>query len=241
MAFARIAMQSMLFAGIALAAITPAMHVDDTSLSRRMTSGDGTWYGKDCGEEDCWQDGACAFTDYTLPASIAGSTCVSEQIWNSSYNCGGCVSITYQGKKKTAMITNKTGGDAEHLDMSPDMFSQLADKGLGEIDIEWEFVPCPFTDPLWIKMHGGASQYWFAATVENARRRTAKMEVSADGGETWQETVRDTNNFFTLPGNGGTGTETALIRVTSHTGTQVEIQEVDMTSGKKTVAQDNYA
>ena len=138
-------------------------------------------------------------------------------------------------------ITNKTGGDAQHLDMSPDMFSQLADKSLGEIDIEWEFVPCPFTDPLWIKMHGGASQYWFAATVENARRRTAKMEVSADGGETWQETVRDTNNFFTLPGNGGTGTETALIRVTSHTGTQVEIKEVDMTSGKKTVAQDNYA
>ncbi|KAI7156491.1 hypothetical protein KC352_g27516 [Hortaea werneckii] len=90
-------------------------------------------------------------------------------------------------------------------------------------------------------MHGGASQYWFAATVENARRRTAKMEVSADGGETWQETVRDTNNFFKLPSNGGTGTETALIRVTSHTGTQVEVKEVDMTSGKKTVAQDNYA
>ncbi|KAI7152680.1 hypothetical protein KC349_g8840 [Hortaea werneckii] len=67
------------------------------------------------------------------------------------------------------------------------------------------------------------------------------MKVSPGGGETWLDTVRDTNNFFKLPGNGGTGTETALIRVTSHTGTQVEVEEVDMASGKKTVAQDNYA
>lgn len=67
-------------------------------------NGDTTWYGKDCGEEECWQKGACAFVDYTLPATIDGSTCVSEAIWNSSYHCGACVEITYQGKKKIAMV-----------------------------------------------------------------------------------------------------------------------------------------
>ena len=73
-------------------------------------SGKCTWYGMSCGEEACWQQGACAFTDYVLPSSIAGSTCVSETIWNNGQNCGGCVSITYKGgAKKIAMVRLSTG------------------------------------------------------------------------------------------------------------------------------------
>lgn len=71
---------------------------------KALQSGKGTWYGKSCGEEPCWQDGACAFVDYKLPASIDGSTCVSEVIWENGYHCGGCVAINYGGKKKIAMV-----------------------------------------------------------------------------------------------------------------------------------------
>lgn len=76
-----------------------------SGLTSASVNGDGTWYGEDCGEESCWQGGACAFVDYVLPTSIAGSTCMSELIWNSSYNCGGCVEITYKGTKKIAMVS----------------------------------------------------------------------------------------------------------------------------------------
>lgn len=75
-----------------------------SSAYTQTFNGDLTWYGKDCGEESCWQGGACAFVDYVLPATIDGSTCVSEVIWNSSYHCGACVEIDYQGKKKIAMV-----------------------------------------------------------------------------------------------------------------------------------------
>lgn len=64
----------------------------------------GTRYGDDCTEEDCWQGGACAFVDYTPPASVDGSTCVSEDIWQNGYNCEGCISVTYMGKTITIMI-----------------------------------------------------------------------------------------------------------------------------------------
>lgn len=75
-----------------LAAIVPDTTLDERFLVRRaLRTGLGTKYGDDCTEEDCWQGGACSFTDYTLPASIDGSTCVSEDIWNDGYNCGGCV------------------------------------------------------------------------------------------------------------------------------------------------------
>lgn len=94
------------FASFASSAALPGTSsaVGNTSDSGEVFNGDTTWYGKTCGEESCWQNGACAFVDYTLPAEIDGSTCVSEVIWNSSYHCGACVEITYQGKKKIAMV-----------------------------------------------------------------------------------------------------------------------------------------
>ncbi|KAH0285036.1 barwin-like endoglucanase [Aureobasidium namibiae CBS 147.97] len=224
-----------------LAIAAPATSPNPALYERALNEGKGTWYGENCGEEACWQQGACAFTDYVLPSTIAGSTCVSETIWANGADCGGCVEISYKGgAKKIAMVTNKTGGDKNHLDMSPDMFSQLANKNLGEIPIEWQFVPCPITDGLQIKMHGGASQYWFAATVFNARLRTTKLEVSADSGKTWKATTRNVNNYFALSGNGGTNTKTAWVRVTSENGDTVVVKDVDMTSGKTTKGTANY-
>ena len=120
------------------------------------------------------------------------------------------------------------------------MFSQLADKSRGEIPIEWEHVPCPIESPVQIRMHGGASQYWFAATVENAVYRTAKLEVSGDGGKTWKATTRDVNNFFVLPGNGGTGSAKAHVRLTSETGSSVVVEDVVLKSGVTTAGTANY-
>ena len=79
--------------------------MDERYLVRRaLHTGQGTRYGDGCTEEDCWQGGAWSFTDYTLPASIDGSTCVSEDIWNDGANCGGCIDVSYQGKKITVMV-----------------------------------------------------------------------------------------------------------------------------------------
>lgn len=87
------------------AAVVPDMTMDERYLVRRaLRTGLGTRYGDDCTEEDCWQGGACSFTDYILPSSIDGSTCVSEEIWNNGANCGGCISVSYKGKKITVMV-----------------------------------------------------------------------------------------------------------------------------------------
>ena len=94
------------------AAVIPDMSPNERYIVRRdLNVGQGTRYGAGCTEEDCWQGGACAFTDYTLPASVDGSICVSEAIWNSSAQCGRCISVSYKGKKITVMVTNKTGYD----------------------------------------------------------------------------------------------------------------------------------
>jgi hypothetical protein len=88
------------------AAVVSDITMDERYLVRRaLRTGLGTRYGDDCTEENCWQSGACSFTDYTLPASVDGSTCVSEEIWNNGANCGGCISVSYKGKTITVMVS----------------------------------------------------------------------------------------------------------------------------------------
>jgi hypothetical protein len=119
---------------LASAATTPAMTMDERFLARRaLNTGMGTRYGADCTEEDCWQSGACSFTDYVLPSSVDGSTCISDTVFGKGENCGGCISVTYKGKTITVMVTNQTGGDKNHLDMTPDTVGSpfpLQDQGV---------------------------------------------------------------------------------------------------------------
>jgi hypothetical protein len=118
-------MPSVLSATLALAALalqasagllSPNPSSDRNLFRRDVNTGMGTRYGLNCKEEDCWQDGACAFTDYVLPSTVDGSTCVSEDIWNSSEHCGGCISVTYKGKTITVMVSCCRSGQTNSID-----------------------------------------------------------------------------------------------------------------------------
>ncbi|EFQ36828.1 hypothetical protein CGRA01v4_13195 [Colletotrichum graminicola] len=202
----------------------------------------GTRYGGSCTEKDCWENGACSFVGYDLPAGIDGSTCVSDDIWNNGANCGGCISVTYQGKTLTIMVTNRTGGNATHLDMTPDTWAKLTNgnPGGGVNGIEWEWITCPFADstPLQVHMHGGASQYWFAAMIENATLRTKKLEVSSDQGATWKTATLHDPNMWEITGT--LPSATCWVRVTSVNGVEVVVKDVVLQSGKITKATENY-
>ncbi|KAK1963026.1 barwin-like endoglucanase [Colletotrichum sublineola] len=202
----------------------------------------GTRYGGSCTEEDCWQNAACSFVGYDLPAGIDGSTCVSDDIWNNGANCGGCISVTYQGKTLKIMVTNRTGGNATHLDMTPATWSKLTNgnPGGGVNGIEWEWIACPFAEstPLQVHMHGGASKYWFAATIENATLRTKKLEVSSDQGATWKTATIHDNNMWEITGT--LPSDTCWVRVTSVNGDEVVVKDVALQSGKITKATENY-
>lgn len=218
----------------ALSAVVPEMSVDTRSLARRSLSGQATFYGGNT------QGGDCSFSTYTLPSGLYG-TALSSSNWNNSGNCGGCVAVTYSGTTITAMITDEcpSCGD-NHLDLYEDAFEALADESLGVIDVTWDYVPCSVIDsPLEIHMKSGVSEYWFSAQVVNAKRRTTSLEVSVDEGSTWLSTDRQDYNFFQI--SSGVGSDTAWVRVTSHTGTTVVVKDVTMTSDAVVTATANYA
>ena len=100
-------------------------------------------------------------------------------------------------------------------------------------------MPCPVSGPLSIHLKTGVSQYWFSAQVVNGHRRTAKLEVSTNGGKSWTAATRTTYNFFEI--TSGVGASSAKVRVTSHTGTTVVIDNVPMTPDAVIKASKNYA
>ena len=84
---------------LAQGAIMPEISVDVRSLTKRqILTGQATTYGGNT------QGGACSFTSYTLPSGLYG-TALSSSNWDTSGNCGGCISVTgSSGKTITAMV-----------------------------------------------------------------------------------------------------------------------------------------
>ncbi|KAF2765800.1 barwin-like endoglucanase [Teratosphaeria nubilosa] len=199
---------------MASAAVTPGM-------TRRSLVGDATFYGGNTA------GGACSFANFTPPIGVFG-TALSGNNWESAGNCGGCVKVNYSSKSITAMIVDECPGCGEnHLDLFQNAFTELADISKGIIKVDWEYVDCPnITGPLKIHTKTGVSKDWFSAQVVNANRRTAKMEVSADGGSTWMATTRRDYNFFEIPS--GTQSDSAWIRVSSNMGEAVTVKNVPM-------------
>ncbi|GAO14756.1 hypothetical protein UVI_02028340 [Ustilaginoidea virens] len=240
----------MALAPLGLAGVRPARNAHSppdhhkSNLPSPKFVGLGTRYGAHCREEDCWQTGACSFVNYTLPATVEGSTCVSEDIWNNGGHCGGCISVSYQGRTITVMVTNLTGGKSTHLDMAPATWAKLTNgyHGGGADGIEWRWVRCPLDEsvPLAIHMHAGSSKQWFAATVENATLRTASLDVSADGGKTWRRAVREMFNMYVLRDALPDDVDRAWVRVTSISGSQVTVPDVVVDGGHITQAAANY-
>jgi hypothetical protein len=63
-------------------------------------SGQATFYGGNLA------GGACSFSTYTLPSGVFG-TALSDSNWDTSGNCGACVSVTGpSGDVITAMVSS---------------------------------------------------------------------------------------------------------------------------------------
>ena len=130
------------------------------------------------------------------------------------------------------------GCGLNHLDLFPDAFADLANPTTGVIDVTWDYVDCPITSALSVHNKEGVSAYWFSMQVVNANKAVASLDVSTDGGSTWQTTTRQTYNFFEA--SSGFGTTTVDIKITSVDGDVVIVNDVTVSSGASTEASSNF-
>lgn len=124
-----------------------------------------------------------------------------------------------------------------HFDLFQDAFSHLAALSTGVIDITWSYTSCNLDGPLKLKNKAGTSAYWFSMQVVNANEPVAVLEVSTDGGSTWQSTTRTYYNYF--ENEAGFGTDTVDVRVTGESGSSVVVKGVGCKSGVEVTADSN--
>jgi expansin (peptidoglycan-binding protein) len=214
---------------------TPKVDQDATMSIAAAGSkrGEATFYGGNTA------GGMCSFTGYTIPSNLFG-TALSDSNWDSANACGQCVSVTGpSGTQITAMVVDQCPGcGVNHLDLYPDGFKKLADPSKGIISISWDFVPCGITSPMVLKNKSGTSKFWFSMQVMNANVGVAKLEVSTDGGATWQATKRQPYNFFENPA--GFGTDTVDVKVTSTNGKTVITKGVSIASNSLKTTGGNF-
>jgi expansin (peptidoglycan-binding protein) len=96
--------------------------------------GKGTWFQPGLG--------ACGQTYTANDTIVAQAASFYDQ--NDGGNCGQWLQIvnTANGKSVSAFVGDKCPGCSYNdLDMSPCVFSQLADLSVGAIQISWHFMP----------------------------------------------------------------------------------------------------
>jgi hypothetical protein len=74
--------------------------------------------------------------------------------------------------------------------------------------------------------------------VVNANKQVSTLEVSTDGGNTWQSTTRQPYNFF--ENSSGFGTTTVDVKVTSIDGDVVIVNNVDVSPDLVVTASANF-
>ncbi|CCF37207.1 rare lipoprotein A [Colletotrichum higginsianum] len=208
--------------------------VSTTPISSGETKqGKSTFYGGNT------SGGMCSFSTYTIPSGLFG-TAFSGQAWDSAAHCGACVKVTGpNGNSLTAMIVDQCPEcDEGHLDLFQDAFTKLGSVSDGIISTSYEFVECGITSPIKLHNKSGTSPHWFSMQVLNHNEPVSTLEVSTDGGSTWQATTRQQYNFFENPS--GFGTDSVDVRVTSESGRIVTVEGVSIAADSEHEAAANF-
>ncbi|KAF2137110.1 carbohydrate-binding module family 63 protein [Aplosporella prunicola CBS 121167] len=200
--------------------------------SSATTSGTATFYGGNT------EGGQCLFSGYTIPSGLYG-TAFSGSAWDGASHCGECLKVTGPLGTVTVMVVDQCPEcDATHLDLFEDAFAAIGDKTKGTIDISFESVACGITDDIVLKNKEGTSAYWFSMQARNLNLPVESLEVSTDGGSSWQATTRSEYNFF--ENQSGFGTETVDVRITSQSGEQIVVNDMAVTAGLTKAAGGNF-
>lgn len=133
--------------------------------------GDGTYYDAD-------GSGNCSFT----PTGDLMIGAMNHTDYAGSAACGACVHIEGPSGEVTVRIVDQCPeclpGD---IDLSPQAFMQIADLGLGRVDIRWTYVPCDVFGNMVYHFKEGSNQWWTAVQIRNARFAISRLEVEKGG------------------------------------------------------------
>jgi hypothetical protein len=153
--------------------------------------------------------GHCSFPK---PPSDDLFVALGHGVYGNAEPCGSYLDVTGpKGKVRVKVIDSCPECADNHLDLSRAAFKKIADPVDGIAPISFKKVRSPSVPgPLSVRIKEGASQYWFAALIDNHANPLTSVKVSNRGG-TFRSAQRADYNYWIIDDGAGSGPFTIKI------------------------------
>ena len=151
-------------------------------------------------------------------------------VYGNAEPCGSYLDVTGpKGKVRVKVIDSCPECADNHLDLSRAAFKKIADPVDGIAPISFKKVRSPSVPgPLSVRIKEGASQYWFAALIDNHANPLTSVKVSNRGGA-FRSAQRADYNYWIIDDGAGSGPFT--IKITDVYGKTSTLTGIQMRPG----------
>ncbi|MEV6488865.1 expansin EXLX1 family cellulose-binding protein [Actinoplanes sp. NPDC051633] len=151
-------------------------------------------------------------------------------VYDDAAPCGSYYDVTGpKGKVRVKVIDSCPECADNHLDLSRTAFKKIANEVDGRVPITFKKVRSPrVPGPMSVLIKEGASQYWFAALIDNHANPLTTVKVSNRGGA-FRSAQRADYNYWIIDGGAGSGPFT--IKITDVYGKTSTLSGIKMKPG----------
>ncbi|GIF40963.1 expansin EXLX1 family cellulose-binding protein [Actinoplanes xinjiangensis] len=144
-------------------------------------------------------------------------------------SCGAYLDVTGpKGKVRVKVFDSCPECPAGHIDLSRTAFKKIGTEIDGIIPIKYKLVTNPSTPaPISVRIKEGASQYWFAARLDNYGNLLSKVQVAGGGG--FKTAYRTDYNYWLIDAGAGPGP--FKIKITDVYGNTATVTGIKMSPG----------
>ncbi|MEV6348989.1 expansin EXLX1 family cellulose-binding protein [Actinoplanes sp. NPDC051851] len=144
--------------------------------------------------------------------------------------CGAYLDVTGpKGKVRVKVFDSCPECEAGHLDLSRTAFKKIGAEVDGIISIKYKLVTNPSVPaPITVRIKEGASQYWFAARIDNHANLLSSVKVANSGGS-FKAAYRTDYNYWLIDSGAGSGPY--KIKITDVYGNTATLSGIDMDPG----------
>jgi expansin (peptidoglycan-binding protein) len=144
-------------------------------------------------------------------------------------SCGAYLDVTGpKGKVRVKVFDSCPECPAGHIDLSRTAFKKIGTEIDGIIPIKYKLVTNPSTPaPISVRIKEGASQYWFAARLDNHGNLLSKVQVAGGGG--FKTAYRTDYNYWLIDAGAGPGP--FKIKITDVYGNTATVTGIKMSPG----------
>jgi expansin (peptidoglycan-binding protein) len=145
-------------------------------------------------------------------------------------SCGSYLDVTGpKGKVRVKVFDSCPECAAGHLDLSRTAFKKIGAEIDGIIPIKYKLVTNPSVPgPISVRIKEGASQYWFAARIDNHANLLSSVQVAGSGGG-FRKANRTDFNYWIIDSGAGQGPY--KIKITDVYGKTSAVSGIKMSPG----------